>query len=116
MRTHEMLVAWLTSESAVRVGWVLVHSLWEGAAVCALVGALLWMLRKAGAAARYAVTAAGMVLMLFLPVGTFFVVSGEKAGVVLKGERVGMVEQQVTRAAAVVPAAGRGNVVRAAAS
>ncbi len=47
-----MLTPWL-SENVERLGWVLIHFLWEGA----LIGAASWMLqallRKAAAQARY---------------------------------------------------------------
>ena len=57
-----------------RLGWMLVHSIWEGAVGAIFVGVLLRFLR--GAAVRYAGACIGLVLMAGMVVGTFFVMGG----------------------------------------
>ncbi len=46
------------------LGWTLVHSLWQGALIAALVAAGFLLLRPASARARYALACAGMLTML----------------------------------------------------
>src|ERR1035441_1321566 len=46
------------------LGWTLVHSLWQGALIAALVAAGFPLLRPASARARYALACAGMLSML----------------------------------------------------
>ncbi len=59
-----------------RLGWTLVHFVWEGAAAAALLAvALQWMGRRS-ANARYLVSVAGLVVMVLLPVMTFERVRG----------------------------------------
>jgi len=61
----------MLSHTAVwKLGWVLVHSLWQLGAVAAAFAILLGVLRKASASARYLVSCATLVLMVALPVGT----------------------------------------------
>lgn len=61
-----------------RLGWMLVHFLWQAAAVALLLAVLLRLLRRAGANARYAAACGALVLMVVLPVITmpFVEVSG----------------------------------------
>ncbi|MDB5332015.1 MAG: TonB domain/peptidase domain protein, partial [Phycisphaerales bacterium] len=65
------LVAWLSGMHASpmtrRLGWVLLHSLWEDAAVAALLALALLLLRRASAAARYAAGCVAIALMALLP-------------------------------------------------
>ena len=51
-------------------GWTLVHFVWQGAAVAAIAGGLMWLLRHRSPQARYAVACAGLVAMLALPIIT----------------------------------------------
>jgi beta-lactamase regulating signal transducer with metallopeptidase domain len=55
-----------------RLGWVLVHSLWQEALVAILLAAVLRGLRREAPRARYAAGCAAMILMLALPVVTYF--------------------------------------------
>ncbi len=64
----------LVSEGLVeRVGWALLHFVWQGALVAAVLVMALVMLRRHSAAARYVAACAGLLLMALLPVGTFCV-------------------------------------------
>lgn len=49
------------------LGWSLVHFLWQGATVALLLSMLLWALRRASAAARYATACAALLLMAVCP-------------------------------------------------
>lgn len=64
-----------------RLGWMLVHFLWQAAAVALLLAVLQRLLRRAGANARYAAACGALVLMVVLPVVTmqFVEVSGPVA-------------------------------------
>ena len=55
------------------LGWALLHFLWQGAVIAALVGVLLALMRRFDAGSRYVVCCAGMLLMVVTPIATFFV-------------------------------------------
>lgn len=57
-----------------RFGWTLLHFVWQGAAVAALLAAGLWFLRRRSADARYVACCSALLLMAALPVGTFLTV------------------------------------------
>lgn len=52
------------------VGWALLHFVWQGALVAALLAGVMVLLRERAANARYLAACAAMVLMLVLPVAT----------------------------------------------
>ena len=54
-----------------RLGWVLVHSWWQFAAVAAVAGVVVRLLRRSSAAARYGVLVGVMGLMVAGPVATW---------------------------------------------
>lgn len=54
-----------------RLGWTLLHSLWEDAAVALLLDVVLWALRRAPAATRYLAACAALGLMVALPMLQF---------------------------------------------
>jgi len=54
-----------------RLTWVLAHFVWQGFAVAAVVGALVWLFRRAGAPTRYGLCLVGMLAMAVCPVATF---------------------------------------------
>jgi beta-lactamase regulating signal transducer with metallopeptidase domain len=64
-----------------RLGWMLVHFLWQAAIVALLLAAMLRLLRHAGANLRYAVACSALALMVVLPLVTmrFVVVAGPVA-------------------------------------
>ena len=53
------------------VGWTLVHFVWQGAGIAALLAAARYALRKSSAQARYVAAMAAMVLMLASVGATF---------------------------------------------
>lgn len=55
-----------------RIGWTLVHSLWQFALAAFLAFALQWMLRRRSAAARYRALLLGMALLVAAPTATWF--------------------------------------------
>ena len=64
-----------------RLGWMLVHFLWQATAVTLLLAVSLKLLRRASANVRYFVSCAAMALLVVLPVVTmlFVEVSGPVA-------------------------------------
>lgn len=54
-----------------RLGWTLVHFLWEGAAVVALLAVTLLLMRRRSSHARHAASLVALLLMAALPVVTF---------------------------------------------
>ncbi|HET6428070.1 MAG TPA: M56 family metallopeptidase, partial [Phycisphaerae bacterium] len=54
-----------------RLGWTLVHFLWQGAAAAAMLGGVLVALRRSSPNARYVAACAAMLLMAAAPVITF---------------------------------------------
>jgi hypothetical protein len=63
-----------------RVGWALVHFLWQGALLAVLLAALLWLVRRRSANLRYFLCCGVLFLMAACPVATFLVLpAGEEA-------------------------------------
>ncbi len=58
---------WSASPWVEAVGWMLLHSLWQGAGVALALAVVLGLLRRAPSPARYLVACAAMVLMVALP-------------------------------------------------
>src|SRR6266571_6247416 len=56
------------------LGWSLLHFVWQGAAVGALLASLNLVLRRAAPQVRYLLASAALLLMLLLPAVTFQVV------------------------------------------
>ena len=67
----------LTGPLVEAVGWALVHSLWQGALVAALLASANVFLRRRSAEARYAAASAALGVLLLLPAGTFLRLRGE---------------------------------------
>ncbi len=70
-----------------RLGWTLVHFLWQGALIGLVTASLLAGLRAARAQTRHVAACAGLSAMLVVPVLTFFIVTPEKS--VLAGASAG---------------------------
>jgi beta-lactamase regulating signal transducer with metallopeptidase domain len=85
-------------EMVYRLGWTLVHSLWLGAIVAALLSAALVMLRRRSPQARYLVACAALGLIVAAPLATFPLVSAPVPAAPAAVARV-------TGEAAVLPAA-----------
>ena len=62
----------LTHPAVVRFGWTLIHFLWQGAAVAALLALTLLLLRRATAGARYLAACGALLLMTAAPVLTYW--------------------------------------------
>jgi len=69
-----------SNSAAQRVGWALVHFLWQGAAVALVLAVLLALLRRRSAQARWALSCAALALLAVLPVATALTVSVEAPG------------------------------------
>ncbi len=59
------------SAMAERLGWTLLHSIWQGAAIAALLCVTLWLLRRQSAALRHAICLLAMVAALAATIVTF---------------------------------------------
>ena len=62
------------SDVAYRLGWTLLHSIWLGAAVAALLATTSLLLRRRSANARYLAACAALALMVALSASTYFLV------------------------------------------
>ncbi len=54
-----------------RIGWTLIHSTWEGVVVAGILAAVLWLLRRGSAQARYLACCAAMAMIVTAVVLTF---------------------------------------------
>jgi len=93
------------------VGWVVVHSLWQGVLIAMITAGVLGLMRHRSAAARYLVACLGLAAILLLPVATvvWTMISGRQTVtadlVLLLGYLVGATSLG-TVAQAVVPLVG----------
>ena len=69
------------------LGWTLLHFVWQGALVALAYASLSLSLRRGTANLRYTVACAAMLLMLALPVATFFQLNSNAAAAVAASER-----------------------------
>jgi beta-lactamase regulating signal transducer with metallopeptidase domain len=60
-----------TAPVVLAIGWALLHFIWQGAVIAAVLGVLLRGLRSTGPTARYAVACAGLAAMATAPIVTF---------------------------------------------
>ncbi len=58
-----------------KLGWTLLHSIWQGGVVALLLVILLRVLRKSSANLRYVIACLGLAVIVLLPAVTFYVVS-----------------------------------------
>ena len=70
--------AWLESSMAARMGWVLLHFVWEGAALAMVLSVALWGLRRRTPQLRYGVAVGALCVLAVLPAATFVWVGGEQ--------------------------------------
>ena len=70
----DMLENILSQEVVQKLGWTLLHSLWQGGIVVLLLAVLLRVLRKSSANLRYVISCMGLAVIVLLPVVTFYVV------------------------------------------
>ena len=76
----DTLTELFSTAAAQRVGWALIHFLWQGAAVALLLAVALGLLRNRSAQARWVLSCAALALMAVLPVATGLMVSVESPG------------------------------------
>lgn len=76
------------SQLTENLGWTLVHSLWEIAAVFMLLRGLLAVMRRASANVRYVVSAAALIIAIVLPAATYLQISGQRSVDVLRAQRL----------------------------
>jgi TonB family protein len=62
-----------------RLGWTLVHSLWQGAAIALVYGAAGWTSRERGPERRYALSLAALAALAAAPVATFLWLGADAA-------------------------------------
>src|SRR3954468_10214652 len=73
--TAAALLEVLVRQPAVeRLGWTLVHSLWQGGIVAGVLAAMLRAMRTAPAATRYAASCGALAVLLLAAVATCFAV------------------------------------------
>jgi len=77
-----LLHSMLESPAIHRLGWVLLHSLWQGAAVGLLLAVILTALRRRGPRPRYAASCVAMLLLPTIAAATYFLIAPPAATVV----------------------------------
>jgi beta-lactamase regulating signal transducer with metallopeptidase domain len=70
----------LSSPFVEHFGWMLVHAVWQGALVAALLAGILRLLRHHAPSVRYVVSCAALVVFVALPVSTSLVLHAPTAG------------------------------------
>lgn len=74
----------LSEATMERLGWVLVHSLWQFLLIAILALAVLRFMKRSSASLRYAVLVLTMAVCVVLPVATWFSQSTDLAPVVIE--------------------------------
>jgi beta-lactamase regulating signal transducer with metallopeptidase domain/biotin carboxyl carrier protein len=69
-----MITTWIDHPLWAQLGLTLAHFLWQGAAIAIVLAAVLWLLRRRSANARYVSCGAAMLLMAACPVATLWYV------------------------------------------
>jgi len=70
-----LLETLFSQETVARLGWMLVHFLWQASAVALLLAVMLRLLRRTAANLRYAIACGALALMVVLPVITMQLVA-----------------------------------------
>ena len=73
----DVLIDLFSSRLAQRIGWALVHFLWQGTVVALVLAAAMRLLRRGSAQARWVAACAALGLMAMLPVVTACTISGD---------------------------------------
>jgi uncharacterized membrane protein len=93
-----MAAEWIT-----RLGWTLLHSLWEIALITAVLALLIPLLRRGSANVRYLLACGGLTLMAIVPIVTFCVLpdfhTSDIAASVTAEEATAVVSSAVAEAA-----------------
>jgi hypothetical protein len=113
MTLHQFLDSSAIAAAVERLGWVLVHSLWQFAAVAAVVATALWLARRSAPAVRHGLLLGGLVAFVALPVATWCLVDLSPAAALANaaelaalpvGERgLGPAADRVTASGPIVP-------------
>lgn len=75
MNLHELMA----NAAVERIGWTLVHFVWQGATIALALAVVLLLSRRASAAFRYLASCAAMALMVLSPLVTFVVLPGRQS-------------------------------------
>lgn len=78
----------MASPAVERVGWTLIHFVWEGALVAAVLAAALWLIPSRYARLRYGLACIALALVAAMPVATFLALAPE-APPTLSGHEIG---------------------------
>lgn len=76
----QTLDEFLRGSAAERLGWILLHSVWQFLAVAVLAGVALRLLARASSSARYFALTLALAVAVLLPVATWFRLASEPAG------------------------------------
>src|SRR5579872_4976548 len=68
----------VSPDIAIRIGWTLVHSLWEGALIAVFAAMLLRLARSSSAQARYAIACSMMAMLPITVAETYLILPGER--------------------------------------
>lgn len=68
----------LSQEIVQRIGWALIHFIWQGILVTFLLAIVLRLMRKSSASLRYIISLSALMIMIAMPVITFELIGKEK--------------------------------------
>ncbi|MFA6187054.1 MAG: M56 family metallopeptidase [Phycisphaerae bacterium] len=74
----EILESILSQQIVEKLGWVLIHFVWQGIAVAILAAAVLRLLKKASSNIRYLVACIALAVVVLLPAATFKVIGNKE--------------------------------------
>ncbi|MBC8218756.1 MAG: M56 family metallopeptidase, partial [Planctomycetes bacterium] len=78
-----------------KLGWTLLHLLWQGAAVALLLGIVLCLLRKSSANVRYVVACSALALVVLAPAVTFCLISAPPASAGIESAPVALLAESL---------------------
>lgn len=80
----DILTPFLSEQTVRQIGWVLVHFLWQGCVIMALMWLVLKLHGKASSNTRYLTACFGLVLMISAPVVTFILINSNHPAAILE--------------------------------
>ena len=84
----ETLQSFLEAENIQRIGWTLIHFLWQGLVSGIVIAVLLRRTKQSSANVRYRIAILAMYFMISMPLVTFKLVTIDKPGVLENAEIV----------------------------
>ena len=84
------LNTFLSEQTIQHIGWVLVHFLWQGCAVMALMWCSSKILSKASSSTRYVAACLGLVLMVSAPIVTFMILNVDSSTIITEAAPIQM--------------------------